>query len=81
MDATPSMEGGKPGRIGAESAPLTFKHAQDQFRAVRSATTLVARPASYSRGVGLLMQLLLFKGIAHRAKQLLYAAIESSGSM
>jgi hypothetical protein len=74
------MDTGKPGRIGAETAPFDFKQSQDQFRVARSASRLVLRPTSFVRGVGMLMQLILFKNIVHRAKQLTYAAVEASGS-
>jgi len=70
-----------PGRIGAELGPLDFTKIENQYRAVRSASNLVLRPVSFGRGINLLMQLVVFKNVAHKAKQLLYAALESSGSM
>lgn len=66
-------------RIGSKVLPLLSKSPDVPFRVVRSASALVIKPQTYERGVSLLTHLLKYKDITHKAKQLVYAAIETSG--
>ncbi len=69
-----------PGRIGATQGPVSLRTPDAQYRAARSCLNLCTRASSFNRGLGLLLQLVLFKEIAPRAKLLVYSAMESAAS-
>lgn len=67
-------------RVGSLIMPTLAKSPDLPFRVVRSACSLVVRPNTFERGVSLLSHLVKYKEISHKAKQLVYAGIETSGS-
>lgn len=66
--------------LGSKVMPLLSRSPDVPFRVVRSACALVIKPPTYERGVSLLTHLVKYKDISHKAKQLVYAGLETAGS-